>query len=182
MLYSCADWLTTDVALLQDPTSTYDDYDDFDTMYQPQQAPRSTPLTTSVTTVKKPHNHHLLLRPSSPSAVDDVARSPRSFEELQRGSLSLARSIEEFNAIIDADMSGEYCQETALASEENPPLLQLAGALFFESSCVASASANADASPSSSSNTIKYGWTPFDAGEFQFASVERDDARLRRRW
>lgn len=31
MLYSCADWLITDVALLQDPTSSYGDYYDFDT-------------------------------------------------------------------------------------------------------------------------------------------------------
>lgn len=39
MLYSCADWLTTDVTLLQDPASPYDDYGDFDAMYQLQQAP-----------------------------------------------------------------------------------------------------------------------------------------------
>lgn len=106
-------------------------------------------------------------------------RSPRSFEELQRGSLSLARSIEEFNAIIDADMSGEYYGDSATAtSDENPPLLQLLDAVFFESSCAASS--NGDTPPTSSS-AIKYGWTPFDVGEFQFASVERDDASLRRR-
>lgn len=177
MLYSCADWLTTDVALPQDPTSQYDNYDDFDAMYQPQQGQRSTPTTTNISIIKKQYHQPIktsLMLPSSPSAVDDPMRSPRSFEELQRGSLSLARSIEEFNAIIDADMNDEYYSPEGVA--DDVLLSQLLGAHFFEGSYSASASVES-ASPSSA---IKYGWTPFDAGEFQFASVERDDARMQR--
>ncbi|KAF1331559.1 hypothetical protein FI667_g4143, partial [Globisporangium splendens] len=148
MLYSCADWLAVDPALLNG--------EDDNAM---EAFPAAKTLINAASA------------PCSPSGVDATAfgfhspYSPRSFGDLQRGSFSVAKSIEEFNAIIDADMSSEYNQEphTFEAPSGNYALPQLLGSLFFANSSAGSTSV--------ASSDIKYGWTPFDDGEFQFACV-----------
>lgn len=155
MLFSCADWLTVDLALLQHVVIDDDACD---------ASPATLPAQAH--TYAAPHKT-LGAREHSSASVDSdtLVQSPRSFQELQRGSLSLRSSIEEFNAIIDADMSGDSCWSTADSASSLPPLL---GARFFASAAAASG--------------ITYGWTPFQAGEFQFASHAQSSSSSRWSW
>lgn len=79
--------------------------------------------------------------------------------------VSLQKSIEEFNAIIDADMGLTSSSSSVVApldhSDPEGAQTKLLGTFLL--------SQFSSAAPV---QEIKYGWSPFDEGEFQFAILD----------
>lgn len=141
-LYSCADWMEVE-GLLPTICTTHD--------RQVDAYPASIKSFTSF----------------------HVASSATSFDRRSQLTImdqrvSLQKSIEEFNAIIDADMG--------LTSSSLSVALHVTPLDYSEPECAQSRILGAFLLTQFSSLTpmqeIKYGWSPFDEGEFQFAVID----------
>lgn len=138
-LYSCADWMEVD-GLLPAVCTVRD-----------RQADAYSASIKSFT-----------WQSTFPTASSESTTARRSQLTPVEQRVSLQKSIEEFNAIIDADMGLTSSSSSVVApvdhSEPEGAQTKLLGAFMLK-----------QFSSSAPVQEIKYGWSPFDEGEFQFA-------------
>ncbi|DAZ96490.1 TPA: hypothetical protein N0F65_008357 [Lagenidium giganteum] len=146
MLYSCAEWLEADALVDKHAHETLEFGDSEPTLLFERQISRS-----SLTRLPRAH----VIPRASPLVFSTLLANSVS--------VSLQKSLEEFNAIMDADLQLQWDPQ-ATDAECYARLPELLGTLFFVH----------NDELRSPSKDIKYGWTPFEDGEFQFANIERD--------